>query len=328
MNQLFLNLLVAVLVGSLAVGDAPAQQVGEIPRIGYLGAASAAANRSRIEAFRQGLRELGYIEGKNIIVEYRFADQHYDRLPALAAELLGLNVRLIVSGGSSVTRPLKAASSAVPIVMTNDADPVGEGVVTSLARPGGNVTGLSTLAPELSGKRLELLREVVPNLSRVAVLWGSNDAGTEASLKTLELAATALNVKLQVFELSAPKDIDNAFLAAAKQGAEGVLVVAGALLVARRARIIELMTKNRLPAIYHRSSFVIDGGLMFYGVNLLDLSRRAAVYVDKILKGAKPADLPIEQPTKFEFVVNLKTAKQIGLTIPPNVLVRADRVIR
>lgn len=305
-----------------------AQQPTKIPRIGYLGAASAAANHSRIEAFRQGLRELGYVEGKNLVVEYRYADQHYNRLPALAAELLGLKVSLIVSGGSSVTRPLKTASSAIPIVMTNDADPVGDGVVASLARPGGNITGLSTLAPELSGKRLELLREVVPKISRVAVLWASNDAGTQASLKTLELAAMALNVELQRFELRDRKDIDNAFRAAAKERAEGVLVLAGALLVAQRARIIELMAKNRRPAIYHRSSFVTDGGLMFYGVNLLDLSRRAATYVDKILKGAKPAAIPVEQPKEFEFIVNLKAAKEIGVTIEPNVLARADKVIR
>ena len=297
-------------------------------RIGYLGAASAAANRERIEAFRQGLRELGYIEGKNITVEYRYADQHYDRLPALAAELLGLKVGLIVSGGSSVTRPLKKATSTIPIVMTNDADPVGDGMVASLARPAGNITGLSTLAPQLSGKRLELLREVVPKISRVAVLWASNDAGTEESLKTLELAAKALDIKLQLIELRAAKDIDDAFRDAAKQRAEGVLVVAGALLVAQRAQIIKLMAENWLPAIYHRSGFVTDGGLIFYGVNLPDLSRRAAVYVDKILKGAKPGDIPVERPTKFEFIVNLKAAKQIGLAIPPNVLARADKVIR
>ena len=305
-----------------------AQQPAKIPRIGYLGAASAAANRTRVEAFRQGLREVGYIEGKNLIIEYRYADQHYNRLPALVAELLGLNVSLIVSGGSSVTRPVKTASSKIPIVMTNDADPVGEGVVASLARPGGNITGLSTLAPQLSGKRLELLRDVVPKISRVAVLWASNNAGTRTSLKTLDLAAMALNVKLQRFELRVAKDIDDVFRAAAKERAEGVLVVAGALLVAQRTRITELMAQNRLPAIYHRSEFVTDGGLIFYGVNLLDLSRRAAVYVDKILKGAKPADLPVEQPTKFELMVNLKTAKQIGLAIPPNVLARADKVIR
>lgn len=308
--------------------SASAQQAKKVPRIGYLGAVSRAANHARIEAFRQGLRDLGYIEGKNIIVEYRYADQHYNRLPSLAAELLGLKVSLIVSGGSSVSRPLKKATSAIPIVMTNDADPVGDGVVASLARPGGNITGLSTLAPELSGKRLELMREVVPNISRVAVLWASNNAGTQASLKTLELAAMALNVELLSFELRVPRDIDNVFRAATERRAEGVLVVAGALLVAYRARITELMAKNRLPAIYHRRGFVTDGGLIFYGVNLLDLSRRAAAYVDKILKGAKPADLPVERPTKFEFIINLKAARQIGLTIPPNVLARADRVIR
>jgi putative ABC transport system substrate-binding protein len=212
--------------------------------------------------------------------------------------------------------------------MTNDSDPVGDGFVASLARPGGNITGLSNFAPELSGKRVEILKEVVPKLSRVAVLWTSNEAGTRASLKEVERAAEALKVKLQYLDVQSPKDIEAAFRAGGKGRAEGVLVLAGAILVSQRAQIIELATKNRLPAIYHRSEFVENGGLMFYGVKISDLSRRAATYVDKILKGAKPADLPVEQPKKFEFIVNLKAAKQIGLTIPPNVLARADRLIK
>jgi putative ABC transport system substrate-binding protein len=274
------------------------------------------------------LREVGYIEGKNIFVEYRHADEKFDRLPALVAELVGLKVDIIVSGGSTVTRPAKEATATIPIVMTNDSDPVGDGFIASLARPGRNITGLSNFAPELTGKRLELLREIVPKISRVAVLWTSTGSGTRAALQELEGAAGALKVKLQYLDVQNPKDIENAFRAGAKGRAEGVLVMGGAILVSQRVQIVEFAAKNRLPAIYHRTEFVEEGGLMFYGVNLPDLSRRAAVYVDKILKGAKPADLPVEQPIKFEFIINLKAAKQIGLTIPPNVLVRADRVIR
>jgi putative ABC transport system substrate-binding protein len=307
---------------------AEAQQSAKIPRIGYLGAASSTANLARVQAFRRGLREVGYIEGKDIIVEYRYADEKYDRLPSLVAELVGLKVGIIVSGGSSVTRPAKEATATIPIVMTNDSDPVGDGFVAALARPGLNITGLSNFAPELSGKRLEILKEVVPTLSRVAVLWTSNDAGTKASLEEVESAAGALKVKVQYLDVQAPKDIETAFRAASKERAEGVLVLAGAILVSRRTQIAAFAIKNRLPAIYHRSEFAEDGGLMYYGVNLPDLSRRAAVYVDKILKGAKPADLPVEQPKKFDFIINLEAAKQIGLTIPPNVLVRADKVIR
>jgi len=325
------NILALIAIGvTLATCGAgvEAQQPEKVTRIGYLGAASLSANLARVEAFRQGLREVGYIEGKNIIIEYRYAEEKFDRLPALAAELIGLKVAIIVSGGSAVTRPAKEATATIPIVMTNDSDPVGDGVVTSLARPGGNITGLSSLAPELSGKRLEILREVVPKISRVAVLWTSNDAGTRSSLKEVERAAAALKVKLQFLDVQSPKDIETAFRAARKGRAEGVLVVASAIILSQRAQFIELAAKNRLSTMYPRSEYTEDGGLMFYGVNLPDLSRRAAVYVDKILKGAKPADLPVEQPKKFDFVINLKTAKQIGLTIPPNVLARATKIIK
>jgi putative ABC transport system substrate-binding protein len=307
---------------------AQAQQPKKIARIGYLGAASYAANRARVEAFRQGLREAGYIEGQNIIIDYRYAEEKFDRIPALAAELVGLNVDVIVSGGSAATRPAREASATIPIVMTNDPDPVANGFVASLARPGGNITGLSTLSPEISGKRLEILREVVPKLSRVAVFGSSTEPNDAQSLREVELVAAALKMTLQYLDVRGSKDIETGFRAANKGRADALLVLSGAGFVAQRRRVTDLAAKNRLPAIYHRAEFVEDGGLMSYATSLIDLSRRAAIYVDKILKGAKPADLPVEQPKKFEFIINLKAAKQIALTIPPNVLARADRVIK
>ena len=296
-------------------GRAEAQQPTKIPRIGYLGGAS---NPARIEAFRKGLRELGYVEGKNISIEYR----------ALAAELVRLKVDVIVTGGATSTRAAKEATSTIPIVMAQDPDPIGNGFVASLARPGGNITGLSNLNRELSGKRLELLKEIIPRLSRVAVFGTSTFPGNAQNLKEAELAAGALGVKLQYLDVLGTKDIEPAFRGASKGRAEAVLVMGGGVLTSQRTQIIDLAVKSRLPAIYHIREFVEAGGLMSYGVSVTDLDRRAATYVDKILKGAKPADLPVEQPTKFEFIINLKAAKQIGLTIPPNVLVRADRVIR
>jgi putative ABC transport system substrate-binding protein len=322
-----LSILVVTVL--LAVGViAQAQQPAKIPRIGFLGAASASANSARIEAFRQGLRELGYVEGKNIVVEYRYADGKSDRLPALAAELIGLKVDVIVSGGAAATRPAKEATSTIPIVMTNDNDPVGSGFVASLARPGGNITGLSTLAPELSGKRMEILREIIPRLSRVAVLASSTQPGYAQALEEMELAAKAFGLKLQHLNVLVPKDIETAFRAAGEARADAVLLLGGSVFVLQRKQIAALAVKSRLPAIHYRQEFVEDGGLMSYATSVTDLSRRAATYVDKILKGAKPADLPVEQPTKFELLINLKAAKQIGLTIPPNVLARADKVIK
>jgi putative ABC transport system substrate-binding protein len=305
-----------------------AQQPTKIPRIGRLAIASNSAESARMEAFRQGLRELGYVEGKNIVIEWRSAEGKLDSLPALVVELVRLKVDVIVTTGSTPTRTVKAATSTIPIVMSNDNDPVGDGFVASLARPGGNITGLSNFAPELSGKRLEILREVVPKLSRVAILGTSTNPGHAQVIKEVELAAKAFGVKLQTLDVLDSKDIETAFRAASKGRSDGVLVLTSAILVPQRVQVAELAVKNRLPAIYSNSQYVDAGGLMFYGVNVLDLDRRAATYVDKILKGRKPADLPVEQPIKFEFVVNLKTAKQIGLTIPPNVLVRADKVIR
>jgi ABC-type uncharacterized transport system substrate-binding protein len=308
--------------------SAEAQQPGKVPRIGYLSGQSLSTISTHTEAFRLGLRELGYVEGKNIVIDYQYADGKLDRLPALAAELVRLNVEIIVTGGPASTRAAKEATSTIPIIVTNERDPVGTGFVASLARPGGNITGLSTLAPELSGKRLEILKEVVPRLSRVAVLGTSTAPGNAQVLREVELAAGALKVKLQILDVRDSKNNDTAFRAASKERADAALVLPSAVFNSHRTQIADLAVKGRLPAIYPRQEFVEDGGLMSYGMSLTDLSRRAATYVDKILKGAKPADLPVEQPTKFEFIINLKAAKQIGLTIPPNVLARADKVIK
>jgi ABC-type uncharacterized transport system substrate-binding protein len=287
-----------------------AQQPTKIPRIGYLSVSSRSAMTARTEAFRQGLRELGYVEGKNIIIEWRSADGNEDRLPALAAELVQLKVDIIVTGGAAVTRPVKAETSTIPIVMTQDRDPVSSGFVASLARPGGNITGLSTLSPELSGKQLELLKETVPKLSRVAVFGTSTRPEVAQELKEVELAAGALGVKLQSLDIRSPKDFETAFQAAVKERAEAVVVrVSGPILSPHRTEVAALAVKSRLPVIYERAEEVEAGGLMSYGVSASDLDRRAATYVDKILKGAKPADLPVEQPTKFEFIVNLKATQ-------------------
>jgi putative tryptophan/tyrosine transport system substrate-binding protein len=307
---------------------ANAQQPKKIPRIVYLSASSGSVNAARYEAFRQGLRELGYVEGKNIVIEWRHAEGKLASIPGLAAELARLKVDVIVSSGSITTRSARETTNTIPIVMTQDPDPVGNGFVASLARPGGNITGLSNLNRELSGKRLELLKETVPKLSRVAVFGTSTFPGNAQNLKETELAAEALGVKLQYLDVLDPKDIGAAFQAATKGRAEAVLGLGGPVLNPQRTTVVELAAKSRLPAMYSIREYVEAGGLMSYGVILTDLDRRAATYVDKILKGAKPADLPVEQPTKFEFVINLKAAKQIGLTIPPNVLVRADRVIK
>jgi putative tryptophan/tyrosine transport system substrate-binding protein len=321
------TILVAVILLALAV-IADAQQATKIPQIGYLEGGPLSAHTSRMEAFRQGLREIGYEEGKNILIEWRFGDGKVDRLSALATELVGLKVAVIVTGGTGPTRAAKEATSTIPIVMAQDNDPVASGVVASLARPGGNITGLSNFAPELSGKRLEILREVSSKLSRVAVLGSSTGPSYALVMRELELAAKVLGVKLQYLDILEPKDVETAFRAAAEGRADGVTTFASAMVVSQRAQIVELAAKNRLPGIYHNSQFSEAGGLMFYGVNVLDLDRRAATYVDKILKGAKPADLPVQQPTKFEFVINLKAAKQIGLTIPQSVLFRADKVVK
>jgi putative ABC transport system substrate-binding protein len=306
---------------------AEAQESKKVSRIGFL-TTSPSVFPGRIEAFRQGLRELGYVEEKNIVIEWRYTEGKLDRVPALAAELVRLKVDIIVSSGPTVTNILKEATTTIPLVMAYHTDPVGTGLVASLARPGGNITGLSVLSPELGGKRLEILKEVVPKLSRVAVVGSSTLPANAEMLKETELAAGALGVKLQFVDVLSPKDIEAAFRGAGKGRADALLAQGSGVLNANRTQVADLAVKSRLPAIYYAAEFVEAGGLMFYGVDFPDLHRRAATYVDKILKGAKAAELPVEQPKKFEFIVNLKAARQIGLTIPPNVLVRADRVIK
>ena len=304
-----------------------AQQAAKVPRIGYLNAGS--GENPEANVFRERLRDLGYVYGKSIIIESRHADGNQDRLKQLANELVGLKVDVIVTSGPIPTRFAKAATSTIPIVMAQDSDPVGNGFVASLARPGGNITGLSRLSPELSGKRLEILKEVIPTLSRVAVCGTSTYPGNAQMLKEIEVAAGAYAIRLQNFDVLAPKDLEGAFRAASREQAQAMLMfVAGLVVSTQRSETVKLAVKHRMPVMYSSLNAVEAGGLMSYDVSFPDLYRRAATYVDKILKGAKPAELPVEQPKKFEFIINLNAAKQIGLTIPPNVLARADRVIR
>jgi putative ABC transport system substrate-binding protein len=305
-----------------------AEQMGKISQIGFLAANSPSSNAARLKAFREGLRELGYVEGKNINIDLRYADGKLDRLPILARDLVRLNVDLIVTSGLAPTGPAKQATDTIPIVMAWDIDPVGSGFVTSLAHPGSNITGLSALAPEISGKRLQLLKESIPKLTRVAVFGSSTEPGNAQSLRETQYAAKTLGVELHNEEIRRPDQIETAFQQTLKERVQAILVLPTALNFAHRKEIANFALKSRLPLIGGSSEYIDVGGLMSYGVNFVDLFHRAASYVDKILKGAKPADLPVEQPTKFELVINLKTAKQIGLTIPPNVLARADRVIK
>jgi putative ABC transport system substrate-binding protein len=323
--------VIGVALGALLFAlclPAEAQDLKQIPRIGFLSAATASSQVSRLVAFRDGLRELGYVEGQNITIEYRYAEGHRDQLREFAAELVRLKVDVILTGGPQATRAAKEATKTIPIVMAQDNDPIGNGFVASLARPGRNITGLTNTSPELSGKWLELLKETVPRLSRIAVLGNSNTPGNAQALRETELAAGAFGVQLQYLDVQNAKDIETAFRAASTGRADAILVLANSVIVSHRAQVADLAVKGGLPAIYFQTELVQNGGLMFYGPNLLDLFRRAAVYVDKIVKGAKPADLPVEQPTKFELVINLKTAKQIGLEIPQSVLYRADKVIK
>ena len=309
--------------------SASAQQSTKVPRIGYLSGSSLSTDAARVAAFQHGLRDLGYVEGKNIVIEWRSGEGKLDRSLAHAAELVRLKVDVIVAAGGTEIRAARKATATVPIVMIRGGDPIRSGFVASLARPGGNITGLATLRPELSGKRLELLKEIVPKLSRVAVFASSGFAEYALVLKEIEIAAGPLGIKLQSLDIQSPKDFESAFQAAAKGRADAVLFrVRGPVLNPHRTEVAALAVKSRLPAIYETAEEVEAGGLMSYGVNDNDLYRRAATYVDKILKGRKPADLPVEQPTKFELVINLKTANQIGLTIPQSVLYRADKVIK
>ncbi|SRR5581483_7426151 len=308
--------------------SAEAQPAKKIPRIGFLSSLAPQLVAERVKAFRRGLAEHGYEEGKNISFEWRYADGKTERLAELAADLVRRKVDVIVTGGPAVNRFAKEATASIPIVLPFDNDPVGNGFAASLARPGGNITGFSTYYPEISGKQLELLKEIVPRLSRLAVLGNSTVPGNAQVLKEAELAANSLGVELHYLELQNPGEIEAAFRAASKAHAEAVLVLGSQVVTAHAKTFAAVAIKNRLPASYWSPEFVQAGGLMAYSVSITDLFRRTATYVDKILKGAKPADLPIEQPTKFELVINLKAARQIGLTIPPNVLARADRVIR
>ena len=325
MNKKLVWLVVLLFLASTTFVEA--QQSGKMFRIGFLVTPSRSFFTARMEGFQQGLRNLGYIEGKNIVIEYRYAEGKADRLPELAAELVSLRVDLIITSGPALWAA-KNATKTIPIVFTGVQDPVATGVVDSLAKPGGNVTGLSILAPELGGKRLELLNEVVPKITRVAFLWAGLGPGAPLSVKETQAAAQAMGLQLQSLEVRDLKDFDSAFEAITKNRAQALLTNPGPVINTHQARIVEFAAKNRLPAMYAAPESVDAGGLMSYGPNPTDQYRRAAVYVDKILKGAKPADLPVEQPIKFEFIINLKAAKQIGLTIPPNVLVRADKVIK
>src|SRR5437773_3315203 len=321
-----ITLLLGGLFSPRATG---AQQAATAARIGYLATDLAASPHLR-EAFRQGLRDLGYVEGRNVVIEYRDAEGKFERLATLAAELIALKVDVIMAVSTPAALPATQAPRVLPIVFATAGDPVGSGFVTSLARPGGNVTGLSILTPELVGKRLELLKHTVPGLSRVAVIWqpgGVPERAEKDMLKEAHAAARALAVGLQFVETRGPADFDRAFSDMTRAHAGALTVLGSPMFVIERRRLVDLAAKNRLPAVYPWRDGVDAGGLMSYGPNLADSFRRAATYVDKILKGAKPADLPVEQPTKFELAVNLKTAKALGLTIPPSLLARADHVV-
>jgi putative ABC transport system substrate-binding protein len=310
---------------------ADAQQRGKVFRIGFLDASTASGMAVLVDAFRQELGKLGWIEGKNIAFEFRFSEQNSERLPELAADLVRLKVDLIVTSGGTTPLAAKRATTTIPIVMAGGGDPVAAGLVTSLARPGGNVTGNSSLTPELNTKRLEVLKDAVPKLARVGLLWTSGGAniGLDLQLKELRAGAPVLKLKLEEIETQLDaKGLESAFQTATQKQVGAIMTITTRRFFAERKRIVELAVKYRLPAIYFQKEFVDEGGLMSYGVDYTDLYRRAATYVDKILKGAKPADLPVQQATKFEFVINLKAAKQIGLTIPPDVLARANRVIK
>jgi putative tryptophan/tyrosine transport system substrate-binding protein len=308
--------------------SAEAQQPAKIARIGYLGSGSASSSAAYLLAFREKLRDLGYTEARQIGIEGRYSEGKTERLPQLAGDLVRLPVDVIVTGGNEAVQAAKKTTQSVPIVMAFSGDPVGLGVVSSLAQPGGNVTGLTNLAAELTAKRLELLKEIVPNLTKVAVFWNPEDPISPIGLKEVEVAANALRLTVQLLKVERSADLEAAFKVANKEHAGGLILIPGAVTGSNQARIVHMVTKNRLPAVYQRDDYVKDGGLMSYGPDRLEQFCRAAIYVDKILKGTKPADLPVEQPTKFELVINLKTAKQIGLTIPQSVLARADKVIK
>jgi putative ABC transport system substrate-binding protein len=325
MKKFFAIVLWMMLTSVLAVPFTQAQQT-KIPRVGLLRPGS--PPDPYVDAFLQGLLALGYVEQQTIAIEYRWAEGKSARLPLLAAELVHLKVDLIVTQGELATRAVKEATSTIPIVMATSGDPVGAGLVASLSRPGGNVTGLSSVAPDLNGKQLHLLKEAVPKVSRVAILYDRTNLATVLGVKEVQVAALALGLTVQPLEVRGPDDFGPGFDAMTRERAEALVTFGDPFTITHQRRILDFAAKRRLPAISQFRDFADDGGLMSYGPNRLDMFRRAATFVDKILRGAKPADLPVEQPTKFELVINLKTAKQIGLRIPPNVLARADKVIK
>ena len=326
-RRAFLGTLAGGLLAAPSTGDA--QPAGKVYRVGYLTAGSISANPRVLEAFRQGLRDLGWVEGRNVVIEYRSAEGRFDRLPDLAAELVRLKVDVIVATPTPGALAAKKATSTIPIVGASLTDPVGLGVIASLARPGGNVTGVAySVGTDIFGKDLSLLKEVVPKVRRVAVLSNPDGPAQPLTIRNIKEAAESLGVQLQLVEARGPGDFDGAFAAMARERAGALLVVTDPVFIPHRAQLVHLAAKNRLPSIFTQKADVEAGGLMSYGPNFPDMYRRAATYVDKILKGAKPADLPVEQPTKFELVINLKTAKALGLTIPPSLLTRADEVIQ
>jgi putative ABC transport system substrate-binding protein len=326
MKNFLPNLLFIILIAVSAI--ARAQQPKKIARVGYLTANSAAAEQPRLEPFRQALRALGYFEGQNLIIEYRFTDGKFDRLTELAAELVKLKIDVLIANTTNGALAAKNATRDVPILFIGVSDPVAAGLVDSLARPGGNITGLTNIAPVLSGKRLELLKETVPKLSRVAVLWDPKNPGSTPQWNESQLAARELGLQLHSMQVSSADKYESAFKQAVKVRNAALAVTLNPLANSNQKRIVDFAANHRLPAIYARSDYVDNGGLMSYGQDLTSDGRDAARLVDKLLKGVKPADLPVEQPMKFELVINLNAAKRIGLTIPPNVLARADRVVR
>ena len=329
-NLKWMGIFVIAFMIAFGWAGASAQQTTKVSRIGFLTATTASGSADLLEAFRQEMRKLGWIEGKNITIEYRFGEQKRERVPELAADLVRLKVDVIVVVATPAALAVKKATTTIPIVMVNAGDPVGVGLIASLARPGGNITGNSGLSPELNSKRLEILKDAVPDLARVGLLLPPGSGGPESfQLREIRPAALALKVKLEEIKTQpVPKDLERAFQTATQKQVGAILTTSNRPFFAERKRIVELASKNRLPAIYFDKGFVDEGGLMSYGADYDDLYRRAATYVDKILKGAKPADLPVQQATKFEFVINLKAAKQIGLTIPVKVLERANKVIQ
>jgi ABC-type uncharacterized transport system substrate-binding protein len=328
MKKKILGFALGAMLLALSVLAEAQQATKKIPRVGILSLNPASVQKDRVEAFREALRKLGYVEGQNINIEFRYGDNKSERMRGLAAELVHLNVDVIVTTGSSATRPAKEATTTIPIVMMSDNDPVGSGFVTSLARPGGNITGLTNISGDLGDKRLELLKEIVPQVSRVAVFRDLTNVTEGIGVDEIEPTARVLKIQTQRFELAKVEDFDSQFQAIMKWRPGGLVIAGGPLMNEHRKRLIEFAARNKLPAMYNRAEFVEAGGLVSYATNFIDLTRRAATYVDKILKGTKPSDIPVEQPTKFEFIINLKAAKQIDLTIPQSVLFRADKVIK